>query len=61
MEGSGVNTYRMVNADGDTVLVKYHFHPRCGVACLTADEAAKVPGAGPGFRLEGPVRRDRAW
>lgn len=42
MEGFGVNTYKMVNAQGDTVLVKYHFHPRCGVACLTADEAAKV-------------------
>jgi catalase len=44
MEGFGVNTYKMVNADGDTVLVKYHFHPRCGVACLTADEASKVQG-----------------
>jgi catalase len=26
------------------VLVKYHFHPRCGVASLTAEEAAKVQG-----------------
>ena len=42
MEGFGVNTYKMVNADGDTVLVKYHFHPRQGVASLSADEAAKV-------------------
>ena len=42
MEGFGVNTYKMVNAEGDTVLVKYHFHPRCGIASLTADEAAKV-------------------
>lgn len=44
MEGFGVNTYKMVNADGDTVLVKYHFHPRCGVASLTEEEAAKVQG-----------------
>jgi catalase len=44
MEGFGVNTYKMVNAEGDTVLVKYHFHPRCGVASLTAEEAAKVQG-----------------
>jgi catalase len=44
MEGFGVNTYKMVNAQGDTVLVKYHFHPRCGVASLTAEEAAKVQG-----------------
>src|SRR5690606_23150360 len=38
MEGFGVNTYKMVNDNGDTVLVKYHFHPRCGVASLTAEE-----------------------
>lgn len=44
MEGFGVNTYKMVNADGQTVLVKYHFHPRCGVASLTAAEAEKVQG-----------------
>ena len=42
MEGFGVNTYKMVNAQGQTVLVKYHFHPRCGVACLTAEDAGKV-------------------
>jgi len=44
MEGFGVNTYKMVNPDGETVLVKYHFHPRCGVACLTPEEAATVQG-----------------
>jgi catalase len=44
MEGFGVNTYRMVNDAGETVLVKYHFHPRQGVESLTADEAAKVQG-----------------
>ncbi|MDB5510184.1 MAG: katA [Hyphomicrobiales bacterium] len=44
MEGFGVNTYKMVNDKGETHLVKYHFHPRCGVACLTAEEAAKVQG-----------------
>ena len=44
MEGFGVNTYKMVNANGDTVLVKYHFHPRCDVAALTAAEAEKVQG-----------------
>ncbi|MDB6454036.1 catalase [Falsirhodobacter sp. 20TX0035] len=44
MEGFGVNTYKMVNAKGETVLVKYHFHPRQGLASLTAEEAAKVQG-----------------
>ena len=42
MEGFGVNTYKMVNAEGKTVLVKYHFHPRQGVASLTQAEAEKV-------------------
>jgi catalase len=41
-QGFGVNTYKMVNADGNTVLVKYHFHPRQGVASLTQAEAEKV-------------------
>jgi catalase len=44
MQGFGVNTYKMVNAAGDTVLVKYHWHPRCGVASLTQAEAEKVQG-----------------
>jgi catalase len=44
MEGFGVNTYKMVNAEGNTVLVKYHFHPRCGLASLTAAEAERVQG-----------------
>jgi catalase len=43
-QGFGVNTYKMVNAEGNTVLVKYHFQPRCGVASLTAAEAEKVQG-----------------
>jgi catalase len=41
-QGFGVNTYKMVNVNGDTVLVKYHWHPRQGVASLTAAEAEKV-------------------
>jgi catalase len=43
-QGFGVNTYKMVNASGDTVLVKYHWLPRQGVASLTAAEAEKVQG-----------------
>ncbi|MDQ3462658.1 MAG: catalase, partial [Actinomycetota bacterium] len=44
MEGSGVNTYKMVNADGDTVLIKLHWHPKAGVAGLTEAEAAEIQG-----------------
>ncbi len=41
-EGYGVNTYKMVNAEGQTVIVKYHFHPRCGVHSFVEAEAKKV-------------------
>jgi len=42
MQGFGVNTYRWVNADGDSVLVKYHWLPKQGVKSYTAADAAKV-------------------
>jgi catalase len=42
MQGFGVNTYRWVNADGDTVLVKYHWLPKQGVKSYTAADAAQV-------------------
>jgi catalase len=42
MQGFGVNTYRWVNADGDTVLVKYHWLPKQGVKSYTAVDAAQV-------------------
>jgi catalase len=42
MQGFGVNTYKWVNADGDTVLVKYHWLPKQGVKSFTAADAAKV-------------------
>ncbi|CAN5636621.1 catalase [soil metagenome] len=44
MEGFGVNTYKMVNAAGDTVLVKFHWHPKAGVAALTQAEADELQG-----------------
>ncbi|GAA4191337.1 catalase [Microbacterium oryzae] len=42
MQGFGVNTYKWVNADGETHLVKYHWIPRAGVASLTAADAANI-------------------
>ena len=30
MQGFGVNTYKWVNEAGETVLVKYHWHPEAG-------------------------------
>jgi catalase len=42
MQGFGVNTYKWVNAQGDTVLVKYHWLPKQGVKSWTAADAAAV-------------------
>ena len=41
-EGFGVNTYRMVNAAGKAVLVKYHWKSRQGIESLTAAQAAQI-------------------
>ncbi|TYZ08367.1 catalase [Hymenobacter lutimineralis] len=42
MQGSGVNTYKWVNQDGDAVLVKYHWEPLQGIKNLTAQEAEAI-------------------
>ena len=49
MEGFGVNTYRLVGADGVSRLVKFHWKPRLGVHSLVWDEAVKLNGADPDF------------
>src|SRR5699024_9410459 len=41
MQGSGVNTYKWVNENGEAVLVKYHWEPKQGTRNLT-QEAANV-------------------
>lgn len=42
MQGSGVNTYKLVNAESRTVLTKFHFRPRLGVRNLTHSEAEAI-------------------
>lgn len=42
MEGSGVNTYKLVNDKGEAVLVKFHWIPKQGVRNLTSAEAEAV-------------------
>jgi len=42
MQGFGVNTYKWVNAQGVTHLVKYHFYPTVGVKSLTEADAANI-------------------
>lgn len=42
MEGSGVNTYKWVNADGIGHLVKYHWRPVQGLKFLTQAQAEEI-------------------
>ncbi|GGY38361.1 catalase [Pseudoduganella albidiflava] len=42
MEGSGVNTYKLVNDEGIAHLVKFHWVPKQGVRNLTAAQAAEI-------------------
>ncbi len=44
MQGSGVNTYKWVNKDGEGVLVKYHWEPKQGIKNLTQEKAEEVQG-----------------
>ncbi|MBA2659473.1 MAG: catalase [Nitrosospira sp.] len=49
MQGFGVNTFRLVTADGDSHFVKFHWQPLAGTHSLEWDEAVKIAGADPDF------------
>ncbi|MFT3857535.1 MAG: catalase [Aquabacterium sp.] len=49
MQGFGVHTFRLVNAQGDAVMVKFHWTPVLGTHSLDWDEAVKINGADPDF------------
>ena len=55
MEGFGVHTFRLVNADGESSLVKFHWKPVAGVHSLVWEEAQIAAGVDPDFH-----RRDMA-
>ncbi|WP_306191180.1 catalase [Streptomyces sp. MK5] len=55
MEGFGIHTFRLVNAKGNTTLVKWHWKPKLGVHSLVWEEAQIINGVDPDFH-----RRDLA-
>jgi len=55
MEGFGIHTFRLINAAGETSLVKFHWKPRLGVHSVTWEEAVLTDGVDPDFH-----RRDLA-
>ncbi len=55
MEGFGIHTFRMIDDDGQTCLIKFHWKPKQGVHSVTWEEAQLTNGNDPDFH-----RRDLA-
>jgi catalase len=49
MQGFGVHTFRLVNAQGASVFCKFHWTPMAGTHSLVWDEAARLAGADPDY------------
>ena len=49
MQGFGVHTFRLVNAQGEARLCKFHWTPMQGTHSLVWDEAVKLASADPDF------------
>jgi catalase len=49
MQGFGVHTFRLINADGGSRFVKFHWRPLAGTHSLDWDEAVKIAGADADF------------
>ncbi|KAF8320458.1 putative catalase A [Clavulina sp. PMI_390] len=49
MQGFGVHSFVLVNADGKRSFVKFHWTPKLGVHSLVWDEALKLNGQDPDF------------
>ncbi len=49
MQGFGVHTFRLVNAEGTSRFVKFHWTPLQGTHSVVWDEAVKINGADPDY------------
>jgi catalase len=49
MQGFGVHTFRLVNDQGKSTFVKFHWRPVAGTHSLDWDESVKISGADPDF------------
>ncbi len=49
MEGFGVHSFRLINAQGKSTFVKFHWRPTLGMQSTLWDEACKIAGADPDF------------
>lgn len=49
MQGFGVHTFRLIDDEGKSTFVKYHWTPHLGTHSLVWDEALKLAGQDPDF------------
>jgi catalase len=49
IEGFGVHSFRLINENGDSTFVKFHWRPKLGLQSTVWDEAVKIAGADPDF------------
>jgi len=49
IQGFGVHTFRLINAEGKSTFVKWHLTPKLGLKQVLWDEALKISGADPDF------------
>ncbi|MFG6655589.1 catalase HPII [Scandinavium sp. M-37] len=49
MEGFGIHTFRLINAEGKATFVRFHWKPLAGKASMVWDESQKLTGRDPDF------------
>ena len=52
MEGFGIHTFRLVNGQGKSVFVKFHWKPLLGMHSVAWDEAQKISGKNSDFHKQ---------
>src|SRR5450755_2111656 len=50
IEGFGIHSFRLINDDGDSTFVKFHWRPKLGLQSTIWDETVKIAGADPDFQ-----------
>ncbi|PXX47736.1 catalase [Undibacterium pigrum] len=49
IEGFGVHSFRLINKNGESTFVKFHWRPKAGLQSTVWDETVKIAGADPDF------------
>lgn len=49
MEGFGIHSFRLINAQGKSTFVKFHWRPKLGLQSTIWDETVKIAGGDPDF------------